>query len=247
MWRLAKDVLVVNLDSQILKISHGRISELKKRLIVNLMAQDIENLNDQEIVSVIRKFLERARLKKKPAVISLVSSNVCVTKNIAIPSLNPQEIKEIINLQASRYSPYSREEIIIDYLDIGRHHEKYTKILLVLANRNAIRRQFSILNRAGLEISRVAFKPEALGNLASRSLHLEQEKEPVGILHLDKTTSDFTILLRGKVIFSRNISLGTQALAEKKDEFLQKIRTEVGKSLDSYRAEEIDLAPNNFS
>lgn len=190
--------------------------------------------------------MERARVKKKVEVISLVPSNVCVTKNIAIPSVNPQEIKEIISLQASRYSPYSREEIIIDYLDIGRHHERYTKILLVLANRNAIKRQFSILNRAGLEIHRVVFKPEALGSLANKTLHLEQEKEPVIILNLDKTTSDFTVLLDGKVIFSRNISLGTQNLTEEKDEFFSKIRIEVEKSLDSYRAEEIDRIPKRL-
>ena len=64
-------------------------------------------------------------------------------------------LKEIIDLQAGRHTPYSREEIIIDYINIGTFRENYTKILLIIVTLSVVRRQLEILAKAGLSTEEV--------------------------------------------------------------------------------------------
>ena len=84
-------------------------------------------------------------------------AHLTIAKNIEIPSLDPDEIKEIIDLQAGRHTPYSRGEIIIDYINIGTYRENYTKILLVIVTLSVVRRQIEILAKAGLITEKVFF------------------------------------------------------------------------------------------
>ena len=44
-----------------------------------------------------------------------------------------------IDLQAGRHTPFSREEILMDYLNIGTYRKNYTEVLLVIVNSNAVR------------------------------------------------------------------------------------------------------------
>ncbi|HQL41623.1 MAG TPA: hypothetical protein PLO93_04940, partial [Candidatus Omnitrophota bacterium] len=85
--------------------------------------------SDDEISSIIAQTTMSFGLKK-PQVICVLSSSFVTTKNIEIPSLDPGEIASIIELQAGRHTPYSREEIIIGYINFGVYQKNYSKVLL---------------------------------------------------------------------------------------------------------------------
>ena len=54
-----------------------------------------------------------APFDRKASVICTIPANAATAKNIEVPSIDPEEIKSIINLQASHHTPYSKEEVLI--------------------------------------------------------------------------------------------------------------------------------------
>ena len=124
------------------KLKLARVKCLpKKREITGLLVKDIRNLSDADISKVIRSSFDEVGAKE-PNVICSLSSRLLMTKNIEIPSRNSKEIEEIINLQSGRYTPYSREEIIVDYINIGVYRQSYTKVLLIIVPQKFIKRHF---------------------------------------------------------------------------------------------------------
>lgn len=231
------DTISINFSDDILKIAYTRTSAIKKG-VLNLINKDIANLSDDEIAEVIKKSLAEAKVKN-PAVICLVPSSLAIIKNIEIPSTDPKEIKEIVDLQAARHTPYSSEEIIVGYITIGISKINYTRIFLIIVNQSVIRKQMGILRKANLEVKKVIFEPEGINNVICKNLKLESEELPVAILHIDKLSSDFIASLKGKIIFTRNISIGAQHFLQDREKYINDFREEIKKSLETYQSEEI--------
>src|SRR5690242_14687932 len=55
---------------------------------------------------------------RKASVICTIPIGASTSKTIEVPSFDPQEIKSIINLQVNRHTPYSREEVLIGYVNL---------------------------------------------------------------------------------------------------------------------------------
>ena len=232
----------IDLSGNNLKLAHIRISANKSE-IANLVSQNITGLSDDDISRVISSSF--SEIKANPAAImNVVSSNISITKNIEIPSIDPQEIREIINLQAGRHTPYSREEVIADYISIGTYKRNYTKILLVIVARSAIKRQVDILNKAGLRLEKVFFAPEGIAWFIHKILKLETQDFPATVVHIDEGLTDFSIVFRDRAIFSRAIPIGAQNLIIEKDKYELRFGDEIKRSLEGYYNEDIEKAPN---
>ncbi|MDD5255517.1 MAG: pilus assembly protein PilM, partial [Candidatus Omnitrophica bacterium] len=172
------------------------------------------------------------------------SSGVVITKNIEVPSTDPQEIRDIINLQSGRHTPYSRDEIIIDYIDIGTYRQSYTKILLIIVARHIIKRHYEILERAGIKLERVLFAPEGLSNFAARILRAGTDAPPVCIVHIDEGSSDFVVSHKGKPVFVRSIPIGAWNLSEEGLVYRGRFLDEIKRSLEIYQSENIERLPS---
>lgn len=120
-----RDYLAIEIGQKYLKLAYLRILKGKER-IVSVGAFVISDWTDQDISARITAFVRKHHIKK-PEVINLIPSNHVISKNIEIPSVDQNEIKDIIELQAGRHTPYSKEEIIMDFTEIGVVHERYTK------------------------------------------------------------------------------------------------------------------------
>lgn len=232
----------VDLSTNTLKISHVKTSSNKPE-IISLISRNIGGLDEDNISKAVRSALGELRLKA-PLVINTVPTHSVITKNIEIPSTDPKEIKEIINLQAGRHTPYSREEIIVDYVEIGTYKNNYTKILLVIVARNIVERQLKILEKAGLKLENVIFVPEALAWYISKIQRMENDSSPVNLIHLDEEFTDFTVVFRSKIIFVRCIPIGARHLKEEKEKYQVKFSEELKRSFEAYQSEDIEKNPN---
>jgi type IV pilus assembly protein PilM len=237
-----QEVVGVNFNGNNLKISHIKISPNKKE-VVNLLNLDITALSDMDIAKNIQ--IAIGALKgKKVEIIDVVPTQLVITKNIEIPSIDKKEIKEILNLQAGRHTPYSREEIIVDYVEIGTYKHSYTKVLLVIVARSVVKRHYEILDRAGFKLKRAILASEGLALTVSRTLRLEAENVPVNILHIDENFTDFSIVLKNKVIFIRSIPIGSVQLKSEKEVYQIKFVDELKRSLEAYLGGDIEVSPN---
>jgi Tfp pilus assembly PilM family ATPase/Tfp pilus assembly protein PilN len=236
------ECVAVDFSGNNLKLAHLRVWP-NKREVVNLMSRDISNLSDADISKAVKLSYDELRAVN-PAIINIIPSNLVITKNIEIPSSSEKEIREIINLQASRHTPYSREEIVVDYLDVGVYRHTYTKILLVIVARSVIKRHSEILEAAGLKLDKVLLAAEGLACNAVRVLKAENSNNPVSIVHIDEFFTDFSVVYKNKAIFIRPIPIGTQQLILDKEKYELKFVEELKRSLEAYQGEDIERSPN---
>ncbi|OGW74889.1 MAG: hypothetical protein A2Z72_06280 [Omnitrophica bacterium RBG_13_46_9] len=240
-----KDIIGIDFGSTKLKIAHMRFLPNKTAEIIDLIMRDISNLVDTDIAKTIASSFQTLKVRT-PYIISVITSNLTITKNIEIPSVDPKEIKEIINLQAGRHTPYTRDEIIIDYIDIGTYKNNYTKILLVIVTNNIIKRQFDVLKKAGLKLEKVLFAPEALGRSVDKVLKLNTANAPLTVVNVDEGFADFVVVYKNKLVFERSIPIGAQQLIEDKDQSGIRFAEELKKSLETYQSENIEKNPDSL-
>ena len=236
-----RDLIAIELSSTALKIAHIK-PNAQAIEILNLLSRSIKDAPDEEIARIIKMSLSELKVKN-PFLVDVIPAHAVITKNIEVPSLNPQEIKEIINLQAGRHTPYSRDEIIVDYLNVGVHKHSYSKILLLIVTRNVIRRHFEIVEAAGAKIERVLLSPEGIAAVCDKTLHVESREAPITLLTIDELYTDFSIVFKEKVTFIRSIPIGAQHLMEEEEKFKAKFAEEVKSSLETYQSEDIEKPP----
>jgi len=238
-----RDIIGIDSCGSDLKLVHARVSSNRVDA-VSLFTSPTSGLSDADISKAIKGFLTERKIKITDA-IGIIPSHMAITKNIEIPSCDPQEIKEIVNLQSGRHTPYSREEIIVDYLDIGSYKDSYTKVLLVMVARNIIKRQFDIMYRAGLRIESMFFAAEGTGRFISKFSRLENEKSPAGIVHINKAFTDFIVVFKGRILYVRSIPIGVEHLTKDQQQQARFVE-EIKNSLESYSTESIEKMPNNI-
>ncbi len=240
----SQDVVCLNLSGNSLKLAYAKVSPARKE-VVSLASCGIQGLSDDDISKVIWTSLNNLKIKK-PDVITIIPLYLAITKNIEIPSQDQQEIKEIIDLQGSKHTPYSRDEIIIDYLNLGTYKKNYTKILLIIVTLSVIRRQLEILKVAGLKAEKVFFAPECMTKGCFKALKCEPQDDTQTLLHVDTNYTDFIIASKKKSIFTRSIPIGVQHLLNEKERYQIRFVEEVKKSLEAYASEGIDKVPNDI-
>ena len=239
-----QDILGFDLDDDRLKIVHVRIAGLKRE-VLNLVHREVRGMTDDEIAALIIQSLVDLKITN-PRTFFCMPLNTLITRIIEIPSRDAEEIREIVSLQASRHTPYSRSEIIIDTLTLGVVRESYTKVLLVIAPREIVIRQTKILEKAHLKVEKVFFPPEGICHACVKILSSENNDSPIAILHMDGSFTSFLVIQRSKILFVRGISIGADHLLEEKEIYAGRFVDELQKSLEAYIHDEAGLLPSQL-
>jgi Tfp pilus assembly PilM family ATPase len=238
-----KEVLCFDFITEAVKVARLKAAPSKK-VVSELYYKDVRSLGEPDIVKTLKGFLDQSARREYTA-IATVPANLVITKNIEIPSQDPKEIKDIINLQAGRLTPYSRDEVIIDYIHIGVFRQSYTKLLLVIVNKDIVQKQLALFSEAGINITKIVLSSEAIASLVYGHLKLEIQDSPFCVIHTDATLTDFGVFLKEKQIFLRSISIGSHHLLTDKEKYLNRFIEELKKSLDAYNLEDIESSPTH--
>lgn len=238
------DYIAVTLSEEDLRVAHLKTDPSGFRL-VNVAKRDIRGISEEELPKIIRSVLNDFNVKKAEA-ICVVPSSAVTTKNIEVPSVDQEEIKSIINLQAGRHTPYSREEIIIDHINIGVFQRNYSKVLLVIINRNIIKKQLNTIEQGGLKIYRALFAPEATARFYSKALGLASVDATTGIIDIGSHVTDFTIIFHETVVACRSIPVGMAHLQAEGQAACERLIGELKKSVESYQSEDIEKLPEAY-
>ena len=238
----AREALGIEFSTNYVKIVHVKTRPNSTGELVNVFGQNITGQSDDDIAKAVKLACGHLRAKV-PDIICTIPSNLIITKNIEIPSTDPGEIKEIINLQAGRHTPHARDEIIIDYIDVGVYKRSYTKALLIIVSHAVIRKYVNILDKAGFRTERVLFAPEGMALSVLKILRFDGDNSPVSIIHIDEADTDFSVIFKGKVIFVRSIPIGAQHLIHDRERCEVRFAGEIKSSIEAYQAEDIEKNP----
>jgi Tfp pilus assembly PilM family ATPase/Tfp pilus assembly protein PilN len=237
-----EECLCFNLQEQEVKLVVLASKALGNKQVEQFYSVSSLGVPEEEMGDRLRPIIGDFHLKR-PRVIGLISSNVVVTRNIEIPSRDPEEISEILSLQASRHTPYSRNEIIIDYINLGVFKSVYTKVLFIIVPRNIVMKYYELASKLNLRIEKIVFAPEAIARFFWKDTSLANERFPVCILQVDSTTSEFLIVFHGAALFVRSISIGARHFEAALEGYSVRYIEELKKSFDTYQSENIDLMP----
>lgn len=241
MFGADKRYLSVSINEGTIKVAQVRSSGSVEK-VARASVADTTSIAD--LAAALKTLLNG--FDRKAPVICVIPASAATSKSIEIPSSDPNEIRSIINLQASRHTPYSREEVLIGYINLGGGTGSNSKVLLVIVHRNVVKDRLDVLERCGLVPERVSFVPEGVGRLYTKGLNLKKEAAPLGVIDLTVNFVNFLIVARGSVVFSRSIPMGIKHLMEQQDATAQ-VLEELNKSLAAYQSEDSDPAPVNFA
>ena len=172
---------------------------------------------------------------KKSAVICVVPGDIATTKHLEVPSVDREEIESIIALQASRHTPFNKDEIITGYVKVSSSRANFTNVLLVVVKREAIKEKLAVMRSAGLDTKAVLFVPEGIARFYVKAVNPKKGEKFVLVDVASQNTS-FIVVADGVPVMSRNISGGIENIAADPAVSLQIVQ-EVKVSLDTFEQE----------
>lgn len=244
MFGQEKNYVSVFINDAMVKMAHVRVHGNESRLM-DVARLDLRSIEEAQRPKLIHDAIAGFQVKN-PYAVCAVPSNIAITKNIEIPSLDPQEIKSIIDLQAGRHTPYSREEILIGYVNIGTFQRNYTKILLIIINRTVLKKQLDLLSESGMRVDRVSFIPEGMARFYARALKSKDGDAPVAVIDIGQGGTDFIVVFNRTVSMCRNIPVGLMNLIKEGPAAQEQLIAELVKSQEAYQNEDINALPETY-
>ncbi len=238
----SKFILGVEISENVVKLAVIKEAG-KDRQVVFLDSAAVKDVPDDKKAELIIAGVEKSGYKISETVLVL-STSLVITKTLQIPSVKDDEINDILNLQAGRHTPYSREELVLNYISLGSVQNTYTNVLVVMVAREVIKKRLDILEMAGFKCGRIFFAAEGIARIISGKLTLPPDKPPKVILNMDKNSSDFCVFGSSGLMFVRNIPVGESHIKDNQADALTRLAEEIKKSFEAYGSEDISGKPD---
>ena len=245
MFKSEKEYLGLTLTDVAFKAVRVKLLPQGQVFLIDAIKRDVRDVPPEELPKIVDSALAELGAKRIPAV-CFIPLHLITTKNIEIPSLDPQEIRSIIDLQAGRHTPYAREEILVGYITVCVFQRNYTKVLLVIVNRGVVKKQTEVFDSVGVRIHSVLFPPEGIARFYAQALHVKPDDVPVGIIHFSQNATDFIVEFNTTVATCRNIPIGLSHLIKEGDTAKEGLIAELVKSLEAYQSEDINRVPETY-
>ncbi|MEI8011016.1 MAG: PilN domain-containing protein [Candidatus Omnitrophota bacterium] len=148
---------------------------------------------------------------RKAGIVCLIPGDVATTKFIDVPSVDNDEIESILALQASRHTPFSKDEILTGYVKIRSPRPNFTSVLLVVVKRQIVKDKIAAMRLAGLDVAAVTFVPEGVARLYAQMLNFRKGVSAL-VIDADVQNTHFIILAEGTAVMARSIPVGIEQL-----------------------------------
>jgi len=181
-------------------------------------------------------FLSKAvgRVSRKVTVVACLPRSQVNLRMLELPSTDPAEIADMVDLQAGKQTPYSREEVLFDYKITGSPREGYSRVMLVIVQRSALRHHFNLFEEAGIDVDRMSVSSEGIGQWCNAALGTIPSNEAVAVLDVDSESSDLIVVSGGAVVFTRNLRIGARQLQQDRGGAARRLAREIRQSLAAY-------------
>jgi Tfp pilus assembly PilM family ATPase len=193
----------------------------------------------ESVSGAIADVFRNLKLNKNSVFLCIPRSLVTV-RILELPSIDPKEIADMIELQIGKQTPYSKEEIVFSHRTIDVVREGYTKEMLVIAKHSLVKERLVALEKIGINVRKVALSSEGVYNWFSGiELPRLQSDCPnaIIIVDIDSNYSDFIMLDKGKPSFTKNILIGANNLIEERERYQEKFIDELKRSVELYYEE----------
>jgi len=215
---------------------------LKSPEIISLIIKPIATLSAEALSQELNSLIKKLKFTPSPLIISF-PRNLVTMRNLHLPSSDPKEIAGMVDLHMAKQVPYPREEIIGGYQILGADDAGYTRVILAIVHREALHQTFDALNSASLFPEKVELSSQGVLSwfLFSQKVHLAPE-EIYLLLDIDSNFTDFTIVNKDNLFFSRSIACGAEHISNEQI-MRTKFISELKQSLVIFQSEEMNKKP----
>lgn len=238
---MKKHTTVIEIANLWLKLVAAKTS-LKGHEIISVVTKPITSLSTEGLNQELSSQIKKLKFIPSPLIVSF-PRNLVTMRNLHLPSHDPKEIAGMVDLHMSKQVPYPKEEIVGDYQVIGADEAGFTRVILAIVHRQALRQIFDALNNISLFPERVELSSQGV-----LSWFLYSQKGRLGasdiytLLDIDSNFTDFTVVNKDHLLFSRSIACGTEQIANEEIR-RTKFISEVKQSLVIFQSEEMNKKP----
>lgn len=219
----AVKILELSKNSHGYRVEAYGVAPLPSKAIVNREIKEVS-----AVCEAVRKAFTRSGSKAKRAAISLRSSSV-ITKIVQFnAALTGDDLENQVNLEASRYIPYSMDEVSLDYEVFGPAkttqgtNATQNDVLVTACRRQHMETYVDIVEDAGLEVAVVDVEPYAMERacqLLRHSLPGGGKDKTILMVDIGAEITTLTVLHDLETVYMREEEFGgsqlTQAIQER--------------------------------
>lgn len=224
--------VAVEIGAGWLKLAEVSLSSRGAR-VSRLVAARLEG--DEATPEAVARFLEDAGVGRTPVVACLPRQAVTI-RFLDLPSVDPREVNDMVELQVGRQTPYSAEDIDFGFRTLPSSREGYSRVMLVIAQRSVVRQRFRLVEECGARIDRLSVTSEGLIGWFGRALAPAARAGAVLVVDVDWGYTDVSVFVDGQPAYTRSVLVGSQHLQEGGD-WADRLAQEVERSIVSWRGE----------
>ncbi|OGX09576.1 MAG: hypothetical protein A2Y06_00155 [Omnitrophica WOR_2 bacterium GWA2_37_7] len=219
--------------------SHIKVLQSKilkgKTVVCSCDIHSIREHSDEEIEHVLVAVFEDKKILTEDIVL-VISRRLAFVKYMRLPSNNDVEIKKMIGLQLVNNMPYSQDEILFKPYILERERSGYTKLLVLIVQKEIVSRYLKLFEKVGIVLSQVTLSSIGILNwfIYQESENRKKIKDAVILVNIDVLHSEICFCCHDRLFFSRSVNYGSNDLSEGKIESLVE---QICLSIDAYKKE----------
>ncbi|MBN2189826.1 MAG: pilus assembly protein PilM [Candidatus Aureabacteria bacterium] len=233
--RKKKKISVVEIGKDWLKIVQAQLF-VKEKKVSRVVVEKISELSDDLISEKLKNLAKSEDINSRYLCLCVPHAQTTV-KSIELPSTHEDEIRNMLDLQIGKQTPFSREEVIFDHAVLNISDEGYSKVLLVIIHKDIVERFLNIIHGAGLKTDNIGLSSEGLLKWAEISCHSKISDDSFILMDVDYDSCDFEVIHEKHIIFSRNISFGMTDFSGDKDGWRKKFAEQLNHCLYAFQNE----------
>lgn len=153
---------------------------------------------------------ELIREKRRPKAVVNFSGRTPVIRYLTLPVMPKGELAEAVKWEAKKLVSFPVDQMIFDFMVAGGKQDQDIKryeMVLVVAEKEIVREQWTMMRKAGLEIVAIDVNPLSLLN-SLRHNSPNDMKESLIYIDIGATKTDISILKQGILKFTRRLEMG---------------------------------------
>jgi type IV pilus assembly protein PilM len=183
---------------------------LEKGVIVDGSIADLGKLVDG-----IKNLFHNSGCQKKGIVTSLSGHSVIV-KKATFPSMEDQELREMIHDEAGKYLPFdSMDDVSFDFQVLGQNEYNVNQldVIIVAAKKDIIETYVEAIEMAGLSAVILDVDSFALETMYEKNYDFD-EKDIAVIVNIGASITNINVVKNATSIFTRDFTVGCNSVTE---------------------------------
>ncbi len=211
MLKVAKCVSVTNAKCELLAVE----------------AQDLpQEIDEKKFFTLLQQTLKKLNYEHQPVIVCLPRSQA-TCRYIKIPATSEREIEGIASLQASRYLPYSANELVTGFDLVSTSPDGFSYINLIIVQKNIVARFVKVFKELKSPRLNIVLSSYGLFNLYNA--FEPNLAAPAMVIDIDHQQAEMAVVSSKKMLFSRAIKLNRVV-----SDWMSLLFEEIRKTQDTY-------------